>query len=264
MESRRKLKPEPKPCPQCKSPVDAVFEDPLVKFQNSVFFSGTIEDIKWHFPEFCAACQRQLNAERENKQAEEKLWYEISGTNRHFENLLKFPAHKHMTQNKLSPSLRDFFNVYKDDFSEEKINLFITGKTGCGKTHLAVCLMKKFVVDNGKAGTILPIPYFMDKLRESFDDKYGDTDSGMIEKIIDYDAILLDDVGVGRNNDYVIENLYKIIDRCWLNEKRGLILTSNKTLEELSDQTDDRITSRIAGMCKVIKISGKDFRVEKR
>jgi DNA replication protein DnaC len=40
------------------------------------------------------------------------------------------------------------------------------------------------------------------------------------------------------------------------------IITSNLTLEEVSEKVGDRIASRIAGMCKVIELKGIDRRVE--
>ena len=58
--------------------------------------------------------------------------------------------------------------------------------------------------------------------------------------------------------------LYEILDLRASNYKNGLILTSNLSLEEFAAKVgDDRLPSRIAGLCKVIKIESKDYRISK-
>jgi len=39
------------------------------------------------------------------------------------------------------------------------------------------------------------------------------------------------------------------------------LITSNLTLDEIAEKVGDRIASRIAGMCKVVEVRGKDRRI---
>jgi DNA replication protein DnaC len=39
-------------------------------------------------------------------------------------------------------------------------------------------------------------------------------------------------------------------------------VTSNLTLDAIAEKVGDRIASRIAGMCKVVEIRGKDRRLK--
>lgn len=49
-----------------------------------------------------------------------------------------------------------------------------------------------------------------------------------------------------------------------MQETGGLIITSNLSLDNLRARfADDRLTSRIAGMCKILEITGADRRLGK-
>ena len=84
----------------------------------------------------------------------------------------------------------------------------------------------------------------------------------MLENIASMETLVLDDFGVGRNgSDFVLENLYFLIDRWHRNLKKGLIITSNKSLEDIG-KIDDRLSSRIAGMCRIVEVKGADGRLK--
>ena len=61
--------------------------------------------------------------------------------------------------------------------------------------------------------------------------------------------------------DFVKQIIYFIINE---REQRCLttIITSNFSLAQLDEHIDSRISSRIAGMCKVIQLSGRDRRLK--
>jgi len=42
------------------------------------------------------------------------------------------------------------------------------------------------------------------------------------------------------------------------------LVTSNFSLQQIDDQIDTRVSSRIGGMCKIVKLTGKDRRLEKK
>ena len=73
-------------------------------------------------------------------------------------------------------------------------------------------------------------------------------------------CLILDDMGAEKTSEWSIQTLYSIIDRRYRDEKQTLI-TSNLTLDEIAEKVGDRIASRIAGMCKVVEIKGKDRRI---
>ena len=76
-----------------------------------------------------------------------------------------------------------------------------------------------------------------------------------------FGVLIIDDLGANKATEWVRQITYYIINE---REQRMLpiVITSNFSLEEIAEQIDSRISSRIAGMCKSIKLSGKDRRLE--
>jgi DNA replication protein DnaC len=74
--------------------------------------------------------------------------------------------------------------------------------------------------------------------------------------------LMIDDLGAEKLSDFVRQVTYYIINE---REQRMLktIITTNFTLEQICDQIDPRISSRLVGMCEVVKLSGKDKRLSK-
>jgi hypothetical protein len=73
--------------------------------------------------------------------------------------------------------------------------------------------------------------------------------------------LILDDIGTEKPSEWAQQNIFLIIDRRY-ETLRQTIFTSNLSLDELSERLGDRITSRIAEMCKVIELKGKDRRIK--
>ena len=74
--------------------------------------------------------------------------------------------------------------------------------------------------------------------------------------------LIIDDIGAEKLTDFVRQTTYYLINEREMNEL-PLIITSNYGLEQLAEQIDDRIASRIAGMCEIVKFKGEDKRIKK-
>ena len=111
----------------------------------------------------------------------------------------------------------------------------------------------------------ITVPELLLMIRNTFNRKtqHGEnipTESDIIERYSDIDILYLDDLGTEKPSDWAIQVLYLLIDRRYSEMKRTII-SSNLSLNEISDRLDDRISSRIAGMCEIIKMTGKDRRI---
>jgi DNA replication protein DnaC len=134
--------------------------------------------------------------------------------------------------------------------------LYIYGPTGCGKTHLATALVRQ-----QKGASVIKPMSVLRKMR-SFENS-NDEDSYI--KALSVGPLVIDDLGVEKLTEFAITTLYEIFDRRWLSDSGGLIVTSNLGLTALAAKIgDDRITSRIAGMCKTVKIDGTDGRLNQK
>ena len=72
------------------------------------------------------------------------------------------------------------------------------------------------------------------------------------------DMIIIDDLGIANYTPAKQENLYLLINRIYLEEKR-MVFTTNFTMEQL-EKLDPRITSRLAEMSKILLFTEQDYR----
>ena len=80
----------------------------------------------------------------------------------------------------------------------------------------------------------------------------------------DYSLLVIDDLGVERNTEYAMEQMFTVIDSRY-RSKKPLIVTTNLKLEEIKNPPDlahARIYDRILERCAPVLFSGKNFREE--
>jgi DNA replication protein DnaC len=73
-----------------------------------------------------------------------------------------------------------------------------------------------------------------------------------------YDLVVIDDLRVQNFSPAKQENLYLIINRAYLDNKR-LLITTNFEIEEL-EKIDVSITDRLVEMAELMKFEGESFR----
>ena len=90
-------------------------------------------------------------------------------------------------------------------------------------------------------------------------------EAAQIEDMVGVEVLVIDDMGKAANSDFALNILTDILDKRSLVERYGLVITSNLFIGDLARQSgDDRLSSRITGMCKVIEVrSPYDYRVER-
>jgi len=171
-----------------------------------------------------------------------------------------------------------FIHAKLDDFSEsvrneidKKQSLFIYSGVGAGKTHLLSAIVLNVFEEMPKEnplGYLTPSLHFpilvnisdlLFDLRSSFGN-FQETEQNIMNKIINSPILCLDDIGVAKPTDWNVEILYRIINKRY-NSKKRTYIASNFSRGEIAERFDERIASRIAGMCKTIKLTGKDRRL---
>ena len=141
--------------------------------------------------------------------------------------------------------------------------IYFFGPAGTGKTHQMYGLLRKFRTEKVE-GKLINVPDWLVQLRLKFENtanNMGLSAEYWIEREIKYkDILFIDDLGVEKVTDWNSEILYRLINYRSENELTTYI-ASNLSLNELAKQRDDRLTSRIAGLCVVKEIGGKDRRL---
>lgn len=153
--------------------------------------------------------------------------------------------------------------------------LVLYGNTGCGKTHLAVSIMRNMYKSNIneiinslsdqlpdyskiKKQIFKPVPDLLLEIRSAFKDGASESEDDIIKKYSRVPLLVLDDLGSEKTSEYSITTLYIIIDRRD-RELMPTIITTNLNPKEIEEKLGARIASRLSGM-KNIKINMPDYR----
>lgn len=83
-----------------------------------------------------------------------------------------------------------------------------------------------------------------------------------IDSLNRYSLLIIDDLGIERNSEFALEQVFNVIDSRY-RSKKPLIVTTNLTLEELNKPTDmahSRIYDRILERCAPIRINNRNIR----
>ena len=74
----------------------------------------------------------------------------------------------------------------------------------------------------------------------------------IIQNLVDYPLLIIDDLGIERNSEFALEQVYNVIDSRYC-KMLPLIVTTNLGLNEMKskdlDTAHQRIYSRILEMC---------------
>lgn len=144
-------------------------------------------------------------------------------------------------------------------FYEE--GLFIWGKVGTGKSVLAASFAKTYISE-GRQLIWINYTAFIMKLQKAFNNELMEDPYTIAEDTAKFPGILIiDDFGAEKLTDFVRQITYYILNE---REQRLLptIITSNFSLAQIDEMIDVRISSRIAGMCKVVELTGDDKRIK--
>ena len=82
-------------------------------------------------------------------------------------------------------------------------------------------------------------------IRESID---GGGMLDFLDRLAQVDLLHIDDLGAERRTEWVLEQLYSIVNTRY-EEQRATLVTSNLDHEALTAQVGERIVSRLEGMC---------------
>jgi DNA replication protein DnaC len=135
--------------------------------------------------------------------------------------------------------------------------LWLMGDVGTGKTTLAM-IVSKSALDAGRSVAIYSLPRLLSLIRAAID-----TDAGMVgflERLAAVDLLHIDDLGAENTTDWVLEQLYSIVNTRYEDE-RAMIVTTNLMYEDLIEQLGERTVSRLVAICgNGLPLFGQDDR----
>lgn len=257
----RPTDPGPKGCISgCGRFVYPVFIEPVSLFGRIAEFSN-----KWIYESSrCSDCVQKLKLEEEIKKNEREEKFKQIQKNQRIEQLKReigLRGYEQYTLEKFIPSFNtDKIFKIANSFNPEKDNLYIWGPAGVGKTHIAVGILRKYFEMD------IWVNYIKHSaLNRSMQGLMGDEYDSTLKHYVYSKLLVVDDLGTAKRTEFSDQVLYDVLDGRYSNMKNGLIITSNVSLGNLADALgDDRLTSRIAGMCMVVKVETDDYRLKNK
>lgn len=157
----------------------------------------------------------------------------------------------------VTAAVRRFVNRIDENVDDGR-GLWFFGSVGTGKTTLAM-LVSSHALEAGHSVAIYSLPRLLAEIRTTFDDDRGNSYTGLLDRLTSVDLLQIDDVGAEKTTDWVLEQLYAIINARYENE-RSVIITTNLERDELAEQINERTVSRLEEMCEVLPLWGTDAR----
>ena len=156
--------------------------------------------------------------------------------------------------------VRAFIEQIEDNIDAGR-GLWFAGDVGTGKTSLAM-LVSQAVERAGRSVAVYSVPTLLAEIKNTYDREAGDSYISLFRKLCSVDLLHLDDLGAEKRTDWVLEQLYSIVNERWQDE-RSIVVTTNITdMEQLRAQIGVRTVSRLVEICdEPLMIMGPDLRV---
>lgn len=147
-------------------------------------------------------------------------------------------------------------------FIERKENIIFIGKTGTGKSGIAMSLLRLALL-NGYRGRFYNAQDMLDELYASLADK---TTSKLLNSLSNYDVLVIDELGYLTLTPEQINIFFKLIDMRY--QKKATLITTNLDFESWYEvfknkELVDAMLDRLKHNCITIYIDGPSLRAPK-
>ena len=144
-----------------------------------------------------------------------------------------------------------------DDMKARSSGLLLWGNVGTGKSFFAGCIANA-LLEKG-------VPVLMtnfSRILNTLTGMHFEDRNQFIDSLNRYSLLIIDDLGIERNSEFALEQVFNVIDSRY-RSKKPLIVTTNLTLTELNNAPDvahRRIYDRILERCAPIRINNRNIR----
>lgn len=156
----------------------------------------------------------------------------------------------------------------KSVMNGENPHLILSGKSGTGKSHLSMAVVRSLIEMSKYQKKVLFVHYatLLEHIRKSFDEPDLKVEvNRLMGEVVNCDVLVLDDLGVdlGQTEDperasrFNIEKLNLILER---RENKPLIVTTNLTDSQIANSYGSRNHSRIFNHSKGFRVKMDDVK----
>jgi DNA replication protein DnaC len=139
--------------------------------------------------------------------------------------------------------------------------LWLMGDTGTGKTTLAM-LVSKGALAAGRSVAIYSLPKLLARIRRTYDADPGEASYlALFEQLTSVDLLHIDDLGAEKRSDWVLEQLYALVNERY-EAQHSILVTTNLDEAALEEQIGPRTVSRLVEICgDPLPLFGEDRRI---
>lgn len=161
--------------------------------------------------------------------------------------------------NGINPEMA-YAHKYVENWEDMKANssgLLLWGNVGTGKSFFAGCIANA-LLEKG-------VPVLMtnfSRILNTLTGMHFEDRNQFIDSLNRYSLLIIDDLGIERNSEFALEQVFNVIDSRY-RSKKPLIVTTNLTLTELNNApyvAHRRIYDRILERCTPIRINNRNIR----
>jgi DNA replication protein DnaC len=142
---------------------------------------------------------------------------------------------------------------------DEGVLVFLTGRPGCGKTHLACATLRRWIESGRRDARFIVTGEFLSEMKQGFNDG---TAAGVMRRAQSAKLLVLDDLGSEMATDWVRDTMYMLVNYR-LNHLKPTVITSNLLLGEIAETYHARLASRLAGEFAIDMNLLPDYRLVK-
>ena len=150
---------------------------------------------------------------------------------------------------------------YCDEFHEikkEGLGFLLCGNPGNGKTYFSNCIGNR-LLNNLVPVVCVGINQLLERIRQTYG-RYGqEGEDTVLRGLALADLLILDDLGSENCTEWSRSKVYSIIDSRYRN-RLPIIVSTNKTIEELREMYHNRTIDRLLEICTPVENKGESIR----
>ncbi len=153
-----------------------------------------------------------------------------------------------------------FGQSYVANFERQRDSLLLMGPVGTGKTYLCNAIAGALLKE-GFAVLYLTAAEYFDKIAEI---AFGNSGTGSFEELMaGTDLLLIDDLGMEQPSSLVQSSLFRTVNERLL-KGQATVISTNLSLNDIKNNYNERVASRMLGGYRTLRFGGGDIRVAKR
>jgi DNA replication protein DnaC len=176
-----------------------------------------------------------------------------------------------------------FARRFVEEYPTNKKGLLLVGTVGVGKTHLSVGIIRHLILMKGIHCLFCDYRELLKSIQNSYNPQVQATEMEILRPVFDTEVLVLDELGAVRSSEWVFDTVNYVLNSRY-NDNKTTIITTNfpdgpedtnieidnlrsptaaeraARRETLGDRIGERMRSRLHEMCKIIKMTGPDYR----